>query len=640
MQRWRAILGVVVGAALCSVCPQAGIADSEDDWLTSIACRLCYIHCQEMTSTLRGDVKDLVTALFDIVYTGELKVDWLEDSRLPPVTVDNSASIGDNWWQAYAGKKRIIQLVLWKEGGWYVVKAREYDPRFRLLGREIEERIALRAMVPEIAGRAALLAHTPIGQISGVEGAYVSVRFPGGAALAEHLDWLGLRAAAGMEILVDEMPAEAGQGTGGEERRPCHRMRFRDTFLLIRNWSVSGVDCTLAGQRPSLSLTYAGPRYYARPMRSEETERIEVLVLDAQSRPLAGCELFAATKAYSTDRPALVGVSGLDGKLSVPVNGRGVLYLSARYEGLNAEKIVLPGLTTEPVTFRLPTRGRRAEFVDELERIYRQLRDQARVRNEVVEQLRAALSAGEAEKVRRLVAAAEQSELDYQEVEARVERLRRQAAVAGEDVDQFATDLLQYAKRVARPLITKELRQWSEALLRRQKRAELLNRLKECQAAFEWYKLAKLYEQLLALDPDDERAKTLLASLTNDLKIKDAAHAAAREFVDTKLDQLDYETLKQQRDKVGKIIAKLLEVEDHLWLAKVRRAMLKWAEWMSREGDELKKLAEEAKSSPDEDRNKEVEVINASITRLKELSEDWQKWMKEIDELIQRVSNE
>jgi hypothetical protein len=585
----------------------------------SIACRVEADRDPSVSPGLVSAVRQRIQHAFAAVLGADQKlrfVDGTDAEALPPLDSVTPDSLLRQWTSA----DRLLLLSIGRSGTQWLLRAREYDPRFQILGPISETRTLQRELVPDAAGQLVLQSFSPIAVVRSATGTNVQLEFLGDQRLVNYRHWLGLSGDVGLQVIREPLGA-AGSASGDSSRTT----RYRSSFLALRSWQGNRAEGELIGpDKLFRDIDSAPVRYLARPVRGGNVSP-HVRVIRKESRqPQPDCEVFVSPQQYSTDPSLLRGLTDRNGSLTVSIPGGGLQFLSVRYEDLVLKAPILPGASADPIVFEVPTRGRRAEFIRPLRQLLQEIDDQYRVELRLREELKTRVDAKDTAEVRRLIERGRAKRIGLDEIETQVREIERRAESEGEDVREAAAQVRQTAQQKTTRQLDQALASYSEWAERFDKKSsiETLNaRINELQEKMDWEGLVPVFEQLIQADPDNQKVADELRLLKNDLKIKSPEHAEARAFVDDELKRITTRDLRDRWPEVEREVRALVKAKDHLTLLKVRRTMNTWVRELAVEVKGVIDQIQAAGQDDDRvrelrDRLEQLDTLNQSLTKL------------------------
>jgi hypothetical protein len=625
----RRLIFVVAGLCAVSQVPPGVRAGADERSPTySIACRLEFDRDPSLTAPLAAAVRQQIGQAFEAILGSEQSVRFIADSDaavLPSLPQAEQESIARLW----SVPEQLLMVRVARAGSQFVIQAREFDDRFQVLGPVCEFRTMQREMVADAAGRVVLQAFSPLAMVRTATGTNVQIEFLGGSRLAEYREWLGLNGKVGLQVMREPI-ASNGNASGNGAARAT---RYRGSFLVIQNWENDRIECELVGpDKLFRDLGSAPVRYVARPVRGVNTSaRVQVLRKESR-QPQADCEVFVSPQQYATEPNLMRGLTDRAGTLNLKLASGGIQYVSVRFEDLVMKAPILPGASSDPVVFEVPTRGRRAEFIRPLRQLIQEVDDQYLVDVRLREDLKARVEAKDTVEVRKLIERGRKERISQPEVDTRVREIERRAELEGEDVREAAAQVRENAARKISKRIDQDLvaySDWADKFDKRATVTALTNQINDLQAKMDWEGLIPLFEKLVEADPDNPKPVEELRLLKNDLKVKSPEHGDARAFVKDDLGDISSRDLAGRWREVDRAAHALLTAKDHLTLLKLQRAMNGWARDL---GLEVKGLVDQVKAAGnDEDR---VQELRDRLERLNELNQSLFKLNKEIREFL------
>ena len=349
-------------------------------------------------------------------------------------------------------------------------------------------------------------------------------------------------------------------------------------------------------------------------------------------QPQPDCEVFVSPQQYSTEPNLMRGLTDRAGTLNVSVASSGIQFVSVRFEDLVMKAPLLPGASSDPMVFEVPTRGRRAEFIRPLRQLIQEIDDQYLVDVRLREELKARVDAKDTTDVRKLIERGRSQRISLVDVDTRVREVERRAELEGEDVREAAAQVRENGARK----ISKQFDQalaayadWADKFDKRSSVTALATQINDLQAKMDWEALIPVFEKLVEVDPDNPKHAEELRLLKNDLKLKSPEHDEARTFVNDDLKEISSRDLAGRWREIDGAAHGLLKAKDHLTLLKLQRAMNGWAREL---GLETKGLTDQVQAAGnDEDR---VRDLQDKLARLTELTQSLLKLDKEIREFL------
>lgn len=587
-----------------------------------IALRLEVTAEPALTSWLVRVVRGRTERVFRAVLGDAVDLRWLDSAEAARLGAHSLEAV-QPWElsQAWQGTERLLWVHLSQDGNSLVVQAREFDPVFRALGPLTRQRTAQRNLLPDAVARAVLDAFTPVAEVHAAEDSKVRIEFLGGKLLDDHRSWMRLDGNVGLQLLREtHVPARESRAAEATVRRSS----FRQVFLALRGWSDRGAECELIGPSVGLFHELGSPlvRYLARPVR-QRAGPMSVLVVRKETRePQQGCEVFISDRDYSTSASASCGFTDERGLVQVQPKSGGVGFVSVQYEDLVLQAPILPGASSDPLVFELPTHGRRAEFVSGVRQLYQELRDQVLWDNQILQELKQQGEARNIAGVRNLLARIKRDRLTFEEVSQRIAEIERRASTSGEDISKLASEIRAYAGGATQPLEPHLVHytRWADQMEKTDELRSLKDRISEQQLAMNWPALVPLYERCIQLEPADKQLADQLSRLRNDLGTRGPEHEGARKWVDERFPQITLQQLSNRWLEIERVTETLLAAGDHLWLLKVRRSLNRWARTLS---SEVNRLIEQIGTAADDP--EEAEQLREQLGTLRELHASWKE---------------
>ncbi len=613
------------------LCPQTSIAADDSSAIYSISCRMQVDHDASLTPPLAAAFRQQIQMVFKAVLGPDQVVRFLNDTeaeKLPGLQQVDQESLARLWHSS----DRLLMVRVFRQGNDFIAQAREYDPRFQILGPVREVSTMQRELAADAAGRVVLQAFSPLAEVRAVTGSNVQIQFLGGSRLTQYRKWLELDEDVGLQVMRE--PLTNGNGTDGGGSRPT---RYRKTFLVLKKWEGDRAECAVVGSdRLFQDLDSTPVRYLARPVRGGNTStRVQVVRKESrQAQP--DCEVFVASKQYSTEPAMMRGLTDRTGWLQLPPATTGLQFVCVRYEDLILKAPVLPGASPDPVIFEVPTRGRRAEFVRPLRQLLQDIEDQYLVDLRLKDELKARADSKDTTDVRKLIERGKSRRISTEEVEARVREIERRASMEGEDTSEAAAQIREIAKRKISKQLEETLVAFSDWADRFDKKSEIDSitaQINALQEQMDWQALLPLFEKLVAADPSNRAYAEKLRLLKNDLKIKSQEHGNAREFVDDDLRAISNRDLPDRWREIERVAQTLLVEKDHLTLLKLRRSLNTWAREL---GLEVKGLVDQVQAAgKDEDL---VLELQDKLKRIDTLNQSLLKLHKQVQEFLEKLN--
>ena len=597
LSRLILLSGVAIASLLVGVATARQTASSEAPLQYAIACRL-EVADHDVTDMLARQVQHRATQIFRAILGPDVQVRHLSDeqgSDLPSLPTADKQTMIERW----SGPERLMMLRIGRQEGEFVVQAREYDSLFQVVGPICETRTMHREMVADGAGREILEAFSPLALIRSATGSNVQIEFVGGRRVFEYRHWLGLSEGVGLQLLREPVAGATGV-------RP---MRFRTSFLALRSWEGTKAECEIVGpDRVLADFGTAAVRYLARPFRggTSATGTVQVVRRDGR-QPQPDCEVFVSAQQYSTAPDSLRGLTDRSGTLQFSSASSSLQYVCVRYEDLVIKSPYLPGASPDPITFELPTRGRRAEFIRPLKQLIQEIDDQYLVDLRLREDLKARAEAKDVAEVRKLIERGRSTRITFEDVSSQVREIQRRAEAEGEDVREAAAQVRQNAEKKISRQLEETLAlygDWAQQLDKRVAIDALTTQINQLQARMDWEALVPVFEKLVEQDPTNVKVAEELKLLKKDLKIRSPDHGQARSFVNEQLPVITTGDLSSRWSEIDRSAHELLNAKDHLTLLKLRRSMNTWAREL---GTEVKGLLEQLQAAEqDEERTQEL----------------------------------
>ena len=354
----------VTAAALLLLCC-SGLVLADDSPAYSIACRLEVERDPSLTSQLAEAVRGQVRGVYQAVLGDEGTFRFLDADAAAELPRGALGALNeDAVVECWPGPERLLLVSLNRQGGHVVAQAREYDPQFQLLGPLVESRTTQRELAPDAAGRAALQAFSPTGEVRAMKGTTVQVEFRAGRRVQAYRSWLGMSDDLGLQVMREPL-TNGGAGAADAAADSLRPTRYRRTFLAVRHWGPDRADCELIGPDANLFRDLGGSsvRYMVRPARAGREPTLIRVVRKDNRQPQEGCEVFVSAGEYSTEPRASRGVTDRDGTVRFEHDSAGIRFVSVRYEDMVLRAPLLPGASGNPLLFELRTRGRRTDVV-------------------------------------------------------------------------------------------------------------------------------------------------------------------------------------------------------------------------------------------------------------------------------------
>src|SRR5262245_2016600 len=412
--------------------PGSCTAQEQDSVAYAMACRVEAERDNSLSAALIADVQQRIQHVFSAILGSDQTVRFVtgrEWAELPAIDEASADAIARRW----ARSERLLFVSLGRTGNQFALRAREYDPRFEILGPIAQILTMQRELVADAAGRVVLQSFSPLAVVRSATGTNVQLEFIGDNRLVNYRDWLGLSGEVGLQVMREPV------GSSGDASQV---KRYRNSFLALRSWQGNRAEGELIGpDKLFRDIDSAAVRYVARPVRGG-AGLLRIRVLRKESRqPQPDCEIFVSPQQYSTDPSLLRGLTDRTGALSLHSTGAGLQFVCVRYEDLVLKAPILPGASADPTVFEVPTRGRRAEFIRPLRQLLQEIDDQYLVDVRLREELKARVDAKDTPEVRRLIERGRTRRIALDEVEARLHEIELRAEAEGEDVREAAAQV-------------------------------------------------------------------------------------------------------------------------------------------------------------------------------------------------------
>jgi hypothetical protein len=317
----------------------------------------------------------------------------------------------------------------------------------------------------------------------------------------------------------------------------------------------------------------------ARPGLSQ----LEVAVVGSGGIPLPGASVRWIRRDEKGQVEHAFSTTSSTGSVSTELLGPYLWWVEVRYAGHRVRRAVALSVAEERLVVVLPTRGNRYAWLDHLQELYLELRHRISLREQLLSQLRTAVTEDNVQQAARVLATLEQEQLDLALVLATVGRLQREAAEAGEDVSSLCDQIRAVANQLVQPAQMTSYRQWVQLRQRQAKVQRLKETIARLQAEMKWRDLLKAYQELAELIPEDRALRERVEWLASVIEPRDEEHRVARQVIAQLSGETRVDQLLEHQDLLAAAVEKLIEYRDPLGLLEARQALGRWARLVSQE---------------------------------------------------------
>lgn len=539
---------------------------------------------------------------------------WLRDHALEELTPDLCRQ-----FKLDETEKTIVLHVEWKRGVYYLA-AVEYDRHFDQIDQTHRTKVLQRELVADSLGRLALRCWSPVGVLTGRNGATFFVRYPDTSRLVAVDEWSRLKSGAVLQLYREQ------RGSDGIQQKARS-----DQFLVVQQVTPQGFECALALPETQTAdpwfrqLQDPHARYLVRRLTATGGSIHAKVVFKDSLVPREGCEVSTTDSLHLT--PKSLGHTGVGGDLPVEASSSGLLYVTIRYDDVVQTKVCFVGVSPDPLLFQITARGSASDLESEIARFEDRLRDNVAVLNDVVRQMNEAKKLNDVPKMQELLTQAEQTSnlADLQKAVTELSRKVPAAETSSVDrVKRLLADIQQVGKETNLNGFRTSVRSGRSNVLKQQIAAAY----NECR----WQDATKSLTEYVQLVPMDDTAKARLDELNAGLPEKNAAHRAARSTIEQRVGIARIDDLIMHWDELHAALKTAIQHKDRLWLMTAEKDFNTWTMLVNEDVDRIK--ATVAAGTQNLDQSQTDELARRAM-QLEKLGEELSVVLENADKVLE-----